>query len=581
MGRTTHSMKWKIIAILLLCWLIPFGFLIGVMGVYVGSNHSDMTALNYQSQLEFNNRICVERLNRAVAESRQASFDGELLKIRKQYLAGSLSYVSAKKQYDEYLVAKYQQNSTISSVVLWFAGENEIGSSSIYNEKANGSYQQIRTYWERDHERISSFASELGTSVGFCFCESSLYLVRNLVDSRYETQGVLILCLNQEYCFDSLAKYPMQDGVCVWIDDDPILVQKNEAVEDWTAFYNTEEEKQYRWIDGQLCVTDMLRGDSYRIYAAMMIHKSVTMFPFYGYQYVMIAMVMALFPLLALMLSVFRKEVTNPIEQLCDGTRHMEEGELGYQIEDMAQNKEFRYLTAAFNQMSAHIKRQFDKIYQEEIALREARIMALQSHINPHFMNNTMEVINWEARMAGNVKVSRMIEALSTMMDAAMDRRKRPEVTLAEEMGYVNSYLYIMKERLGKRLTVEMDIPEELMRYYVPRLILQPLIENAIEHGVVPNGSGMVEVRGWKDDQYLYLETLNDGVFTEQDKERINRLLDMNYNTSKEPSGSLGIANVNQRLRILFGEPCGLTMEEIEGRVVARLTIPVRLEAAQ
>lgn len=207
--------------------------------------------------------------------------------------------------------------------------------------------------------------------------------------------------------------------------------------------------------------------------------------------------------------------------------------------------------------------------------------MALQSHINPHFMNNTMEVINWEARMAGNVKVSRMIEALSTMMDAAMDRRKRPEVTLAEEMGYVNSYLYIMKERLGKRLTVEMDIPEELMRYYVPRLILQPLIENAIEHGVVPNGSGMVEVRGWKDDQYLYLETLNDGVFTEQDKERINRLLDMNYNTSKEPSGSLGIANVNQRLRILFGEPCGLTMEEIEGRVVARLTIPVRLEAAQ
>ena len=112
----------------------------------------------------------------------------------------------------------------------------------------------------------------------------------------------------------------------------------------------------------------------------------------------------------------------------------------------------------------------------------------------------------------------------------------------------------------------------------VPRLILQPLIENAIEHGVVPNGSGTVSVRGWQDGDYLYLETLNDGGMTQEDRERISRLLDMNYNTSKEPAGNLGIANVNQRLRIMFGEPCGLSITESDGKVAARLTIPYRSE---
>lgn len=167
-----------------------------------------------------------------------------------------------------------------------------------------------------------------------------------------------------------------------------------------------------------------------------------------------------------------------------------------------------------------------------------------------------------------------MIEALSNMLDAAMDRRRRPLVRLAEEMGYVNSYLYITKERLGKRLTVEMDLPEELMDYLVPRLIFQPVVENAVEHGVVPNGSGTIRIRAYHDGQYLYLEAVNGGGLSAADKERVARLLDPKYNTGKEPAGNLGIANVNQRLRILYGEPCGLTITEDENHnVVAKLTM--------
>lgn len=573
--KERHSMRWTIIGILLFCWLIPFLFLIGLLGVYTWTNHSDMTAMKYQSQMEFNNRICVERLDRAVAESRQASYDGEILKIRKQYTDGRILYDSAQKKYTEYLYSRYQHSDTVSSVILWFPDGDPAESSSLYRTKGNGNYQQIRNYWENDHEAVAKLAETLDTSVGMMVRGENLYLVRNLMDNRYKPQAVLVFCINQAYCFDSISRYPMQDESCIWIGDQPPLLCDPDKAESWEQLYDDVEEERYAWIGGQLCVTDSRRGDRYQIHSVMKIQKNVTMFPFYGYPYVVGGMVVLLLLMLYIVLRVFRGEVTRPVEALSDGMRRIEQGELGYQIEDRAWNLEFYYLTDSVNRMSDHLKQQFNKIYQEEIALREARIMALQSHINPHFLNNTMEIINWEARLEGNVKVSKMIEALSVMMDAAMDRRKRPQVRLAEEMGYVNSYLYIMKERLGKRLTVEIDIPEELMDCPVPRLILQPVIENAIEHGVVPNGSGTVTIRGYHEGNYLYLEILNDGGMSDEDRRRIARLLDPDYDTSKEPAGNLGIANVNQRLQIMFGAPCGLTMSEVEkNRVTARLTIP-------
>jgi two-component system sensor histidine kinase YesM len=576
MKKRPHSMKWKVIRILLLCWLIPLFLFIVVLGGYVGTNHMEITVQNYQKQLEFNNRICVERLNGAVSDSRQASYDGEILSTLEKYENGLLSYTAAKKNYSEYLSSKYQKSNAISAAILWFQKDDTKNFSSAYSEIGNGTYQQIRTYWKRDHQAVAELAETLDTSVGFLVRNNILYLIRNLKDSQYVTKAVLVLRLNQSYCFDSIRRFPMGEQVAVQLNEQPFLLVPAAEQTAWAKRFDKYREQTYGWPKGQLCVMDTASGDGYQIHSSMLIDHSVTKFPFYGYPYVLGAMILSMLIMLAAILGVFRKEVSSPVEKLTDGMHHIEQGELGYQVSGAAANLEFEYLTAAVNQMSKNLEEQILKSYQEEIALKEARIMALQSHINPHFMNNTLEIINWEARLSGNIKVSQMIGALSTMMDAVMDRRKRPEIQLAEEMGYVNSYLYIMRERLGKRLTVTIDIPEELMSCMVPRLILQPLIENAIEHGVVPNGSGEVILQGIHDDTYLYLETRNNGGLSEDDKERISRLLDPDYNTSKEPSGNLGIANVNQRLRILFGSPCGLDIREQNGCVLARLTIPYR-----
>lgn len=596
-GKRPYSMRWRIIGVLLICWMIPFAFLIGVLGVYLAGNHSDMTAENFHSQLSFNNKICVERLNAVIDASRQASYDQTLLKTLDNYRSGRTGYVEASKAYKEYLTMKYQKNDALSGVILWFGDEEEPDLFSVYNERADGTYQQVRVYQEKDHEDVAAYGAGLGTRIGFLERSGRLYLVRNLVDNHFERQGTLVFLLNQSYCFSSLDEYPLADGVAISLGGQTLWLMENPRLEEWMAQdgeatqtggtakggetardgeegQKASEAMPYEWLGGRLYLRDTQKGDRYTLETAVLMQREVTRYPFYGYQYVLAGMLFSLIPMLLLMMYVFRRQVTDPVAMLSDGARHIEEGELGYQLAGPAGSLEFTYLRDSFNQMSEHLKRQFDRIYQEEIALREARIMALQSHINPHFMNNTLEIINWEARLNGNLKVSKMIEALSTVLDAALDRRNRPFVRLAEEMGYVNAYLYITKERFGKRLTVVTDLPEELMDCAVPRLILQPVIENAIEHGVVPNGHGTVWLRGGQDGTYLYLEVANDGSFTPEDRVRIDRLLAPDYRSGAEGAGSLGIANVNQRLRILYGEPCGLMIAgSAAGGVVAKLTM--------
>lgn len=200
-----HSMKWKIIGILMVCWLIPFMLMFGVLCVYVATSHSDMTAKNFKKQLEFNNEICVERLNALVAASRKASYDKELLAVNSMYRNGSVGNVSASRDYKIYLADHYQDNDAISSTLLWFMSDpDEI--YSVYNQSVNGSYNQIRTYRNNDHEAVVEFALGLDTKIGFLYREGRLYLVRNLVDSDFCERGVLVFRLNENYCFGSLGR---------------------------------------------------------------------------------------------------------------------------------------------------------------------------------------------------------------------------------------------------------------------------------------------------------------------------------------------------------------------------------------
>ena len=194
--------------------------------------------------------------------------------------------------------------------------------------------------------------------------------------------------------------------------------------------------------------------------------------------------------------------------------------------------------------------------------------------INPHFLNNTLEIINWEARMAGNDRVSDMIEALSVMLDAALDRSGRGTAPLREELRYADAYLYIIHERLGDGLLVQKQVEEDVLDTQVPRLILQPIVENAVEHDLTPARGGRLFIRTRRAANDLVLEVEHDGHLSEADQQNIQALL-----TSGDPAqggGHVGLKNVHQRLRLLYGERGLLSVENTPaGTILVRVCLPL------
>nr|WP_288977090.1 sensor histidine kinase [uncultured Blautia sp.] len=578
--KKKFSIQWRVIAIALGCWMIPFVLMVGMMVHYILSNQMGDRVDNMTDQVNFNMQTSVERLNQAIEDSRDASYEGELRSVYEAYKNNKYKDYWLSGRVRGYLNTKYTNDTNFSSTIFWYREAPEKLNGEVYNSSAGGGYHQINTYWEYDHEAVKEYAETLDTGIGFLDRDGRIYMIRNLVSRSFEPVGVLVMRLNIAYCFEGMRHFLNDLDMSIYLNELCLEFSQDGERENTEGLRPEKYPQGSTWEGGYLYIRNHVKENSYRLDTLVRIPKTVIMDSMYAYLRILGVMIVLLVPLVVFLIFMVRRHILQPTEQLMEGAREIQEGNLGYQITFEAGSQEFVYLTESFNQMSSRLKYQFDHIYQEEMALKDARIMALQSHINPHFMNNTLEIINWEARLSGNMKISKMIESLSVLMNAAMDRKRRHVVPLKEELQYVEAYLHIMKERLGSKLTVEMDISEETLKEKVPRLILQPVIENAIEHGVIRSGSGTVVLRSYKKGDYLYLETENNGIMNEQERAKVGRLLAPDYDTSKESSGNLGIANVNQRLGILYGEPCGLSIfQEKDDRICARLTIFVGLRA--
>ena len=568
------SLSSRIIRIIIVCWFIPILLTIGVMGYYMFSYHFQGKMEEQITQLGFDSQLCAERLNNIVVSAKKISYDGEVETAYQKYKKGEITDLEVKSTAYQYITNRYNHDAGIREAIIWFYDDPSLMSCYVYNQNVGGTYAAVKTYWNEDHEGIYESASSLDTKIGFYENNGRIYMIRNLMNRSYNPMGVLVLRLNPEYCFGNLMRKPLETSINIILNDTLFVLQGDQIELDSSAWENFSKNFEgYSWENRQLLLYEGMAESAYNMKIYVHYMDTDSLIPLFGYQIVILVMVILLIPLLYVCIRTIRKYISNPINAMIQGAEEIEKGNLGYQVEESADSKEFGYLIDTFNHMSATIKEQFNHIYEEEVALRDAKIMARQSHINPHFMNNTLEIINWEARMNGCDKVSKMIEALAVLMDASIDRKKEPEVTLEEEMRYVNAYLYIISERYGDGVHVITEFPEELMQYHVPRLILQPIIENAIKHGVDKKRNGTVILKAKRKGDFLYIDIINDLV-EELDEKKISQLLDLNYNTSKETSGNMGIANVNQRLHILYGEPCGLQMFMLNSdKICARLTI--------
>ncbi len=568
------SLKWGLIGIVVACWILPITIVSLVTGYYISNNINDQIKNTINSSAGNSVSTAVNQINSAVSASRYASYNPTIRNAYSDYR----QMRDENALYDQvtaFLAQQYKYDDKFLITTLYFC-DNPENIYYTYNETYNATYFGVREYRDNVHKMVQNLSKTLGTDIGFLNVQGRVYMVRNILGSDYRPYAVLTMQLNTSNMFAGIKNVVWETDTTIWLNTSAVVLNGTQLDPADFNIAFTPNSQSLLEREGSTYLYGMRQADACRFYYMVKVDSAPLVKELSGFKTTLIWMLILIIPLLAVVIWFFTRNVSRPISRLIVEAKNIEEGNFGVQISDRFPSTEFQYLTDAFNSMSDKLKNQFERIYKEELALRDARIMALQSQINPHFLNNTLEIINWEARLSDNVKVSMMIEALSTMLDAAMDRKGRPTVHLSEEMMYVDAYLYIISERLGKRLTVKKEIDSSLLDYYVPRLVMQPIIENAVEHGIQPQQKGEIVIRILREKQNLVFEVENDGIMTAEDETRIERLLSDDYDAARENSNNLGIRNVNQRLKIIYGESSGLSIKmNRKGHAVSRIIIPI------
>lgn len=231
-------------------------------------------------------------------------------------------------------------------------------------------------------------------------------------------------------------------------------------------------------------------------------------------------------------------------------------------------NNEITLLVSQFNLMCRRLKMMHEQVYLSEIRLRDAELHALQSEINPHFLYNTLDTIYWMSEINKTWKVSEMVKSLSNLFRIALAPAPDGLVPLRLEREYIECYLTIQQVRYQDQIRFEFYVQEGLDDLKVLKLLLQPIVENAIIHGVEPAGGGRVVINIYREDDALVYKVFNEGTGVD--------IAEMETLMGEEQPGKRGLAihNVNTRLKLRFGSEYALVFENVPGGVLATIHQP-------
>ena len=262
-----------------------------------------------------------------------------------------------------------------------------------------------------------------------------------------------------------------------------------------------------------------------------------------------------------------------PLKDLTSAMEDVGKGNFDVEIEEEYED-EIGVLSRTFNQMVKDMRRLIDNVYEQQRMRQEAEMKSLQMQINPHFLYNTLDTINWMGRMKGVDEVGEMTSALGNLMRYSL--AKKDFVTIGEELQNLQDYIGIQNVRYGDRMTIRFEIQDGVQSCYIPKLLIQPILENAIVHGVEDKiEPGMIIIRIYQEEKDLYVVVEDDGVGMTQ--EAIEIL------TGAEPAAkyghtSIGVNNVNRRIQSVFGRDYGLM---IRSQLGAGTTITLHMKVLE
>lgn len=255
--------------------------------------------------------------------------------------------------------------------------------------------------------------------------------------------------------------------------------------------------------------------------------------------------------------------IARPIRKLSKVTDLVAKGDLTVRS-DVRSGAEVNMLSNSLNTMIDKINELLGQVTKEQTRLRKAEFELLQAQINPHFLYNTLDAIVWLAEAGDQKKVVSMVGSLSEFFRTSLNQGK-DIVFIKEELQHVRSYLEIQQVRYQDILKYEIHVPEELHKYLIPKITIQPLVENALYHGIKnKRGPGKITITGKPEENFFVIRVEDNGIGIS--KERLMEVKDGISHKVPTEKDIYGLYNVNERIRLNFGEKYGISIESVYGK---------------
>ena len=556
MPRIRGSLRAQLGLIVLFSYLLP----VLLLGVFSGSlllhKLENQTRSAITSGAEQAWSLTRQNVERTLELARDATYDGELTDTWRNWNDGVIGDAEYMRLSRNYLERKYSREPLVSYAAC-FPVRNPEMMMSLRNG-APGSAEELQEL----RATAMAIGERLDTRCRFFRLDGRMYLVRNLLNLRMERFAILILGIDSDRMLQ-----PLRELEKTWNAKAAVRLDAyTDSDVDWNGLVTglTDDGRDNLYYVRMSGEEDnpldlKLTLDRREQYSEIITFRQRLWF-----------LSVLMVPILILIGLFLSRRFVKPVTLLSDASRRIEEGELGVTV-PLHGGDELGRLGVAFSNMSLRMKELIDRTYKEEIELKNAQILALQSRINPHFINNALEDINWQARIEGSESISAMVTSLSVLLNATMARENRRLVPLREEMEVAEAYIFFIQQRFGTDLVIERDVAEEALDCELPLLTIQPLLENAVEHGIAPAGGGKIPIRCALQDACMQISIINTGRGTEaEDRERIAAAL------NGHPTGShLGLANIVNRLRLIYGENVAIRVDTDQpGQTAVTLELP-------
>ncbi|WP_286081587.1 sensor histidine kinase [Parablautia intestinalis] len=291
-----------------------------------------------------------------------------------------------------------------------------------------------------------------------------------------------------------------------------------------------------------------------------------------------VTFVVASFLLALILINAFiSSRITDPIQELEKSVNAIEAGELDTEVYTGG-TYEIQHLGRSIGDMAKRIKTLMQDIVTEHESKRKSEFDTLQSQINPHFLYNTLDIIVWMIENEQKQEAVKVVTALARFFRISLSKGKSI-IPVRDELEHVRNYLMIQQMRFKNKFTYEIEAGEDVMELACLKLLLQPLVENAIYHGMeFMDGDGEIRVRAFREEDSLWFEISDNGLG--MTGEQVEGLLSEKPQVRSGRGSGIGVKNVNERIELYFGKPYGLIIEsEPDEGTVIRIHLPVKMYA--